>query len=1116
MTQLGRPTTTIGEFLDRTNIQFSDPGAGQRFCGWLDGIQGIGLLEPLVEIVAVCEEVWRMPRHQHFTRHGILHSSNMTEKITSWLHANQFELTPCEAFVLFGGIYLHDVGMQCTHRQLQHDQDIDPTAKQLTAPDYDYLEEIRQQHRQLSAAMIRDACLLPEQRSYPQFFLSCSAYPHEAEAMALLAMHHGGPLSEVAEEIRTNLSYTGTAHPIRLLLLIELIRIGDALDADYRRVNTEFIAKQSFTDLPAKERFHLLKHHYVANIHCVGSGEFHLTYRLPADDEELYADVRRCVECHLRQHQQECGSYLNEEHIAFRDITHNPQPLIGVETYPLADDVRAMFRTEGRDNDMPPPPRGKAEVTVAGPLPPVWMIPFWRNPYFTGRDEELIRLTEHFTTNHAPYVLHGLGGIGKSQLAAEYAWQHAGEYDTVLWVNAESDEALFSNLAALTSPVALRLPEASERDVNLQYAAVLKWLHTHQRWLLIADNADTPEVVAAINRRLPATLPGHLLITSRRDDWPMRFTHRQLSLFTKEDAADFLLRRTADGEGHPLGTLAEAEAVAEELGCLALALEQAAAYIKRRRISLTDYLRRLHDTPVKVLQDVVSGGTEYPRSVMQTWQITEEKLSPAARILLRLLAFLAPADIPRTLVTHLTDDLQAALAVGDPTSVEMDADQLEAALVELAEYSLITLTPDSVHCHRLLQLVLRYTLTAEERDEWTGITLRLVNTHVGFDSDDVSAWPQWEAIRPHLEHIIAAADAAGIADPTTRLMNNFAQYLDYRAHFHAAEPLMRRALAIDEQAFGPDHHKVAIRLNNLAQLLKATNRLTEAEPLMRRALAIDEQTFEPDHPEVATDLGNLANLLQDTNRLVEAEPLMRRALAIGEQALGQDHPKVAIHLNNLALLLKATNRLTEAEPLMRQALAIDEQAFGPDHPKVAIRLNNLAQLLKATNRLTEAEPLMRRALTIDEQAFGPDHPKVAIGLNNLAQLLQATNRLTEAEPLMRRALAIDEQAFGPDHPEVATDLSNLAILLHATNRLSEAEPLMRRALTIDEQAFGPDHPNVANRLNNLAILLHATNRRVWAKPLLRRALNILEQFTRETGHEHPELAQVRNNYQQCR
>ena len=712
-----------------------------------------------------------------------------------------------------------------------------------------------------------------------------------------------------------------------------------------------------------------------------------------------------------------------------------------------------------------------------GALPPVWMIPYRCNRYFTGRQQEIEFIAEYFracgsTSNNSPLVLHGLGGVGKSQLAAEYAWQHHDRYDAVLWVTAGSEDALTANLAALTRATALNLPEASERDVNVQCAAALRWLRDHPRCLLIVDNVDTQTAVSAVNKILPPDLPGHLLLTARRVGWPsVGFTTREIEVLTEEMAVDFLLLRT--GEQHATPDVAEeARRLAKELGYLPLALEQAAAYLQRHRLRLTDYLELLRRAPARPLAERTEGGTDYPYSVMQTWSITEPQLSHPARVLLRLISLLAPQDIPRALITQSGEALCSALTAFDASCAVSNEATWEDALVELADYSLLTLSPDALHCHRLLQRVLEIGLTPEEHRQWIELALRLVNDYVVFEPYDVLAFSQWEAIHPHAVRIAFAADKEGIVDPTSRLMNQLGQYLDYRAQYHAAEPLMRRALAIDEQSFGSDHPKVAIRLNNLATLLQATNRLTEAEPLMRRALAIDEQSF------------------------------------------GAEHPTVAIRLNNLATLLKATNRLVETEPLMRRALAIDEQSFGTEHPEVATDLNNLAQLLQATNRLTEAEPLMRRALAIDEQSFGTDHPAVARDLINLAQLMKATKRLTEAEPLMRRALEIDEQSFGTDHPAVATDLSNLALLLYATNRLAEAEPLMHRALAIDEQSFGTEHPNVARDLNNLALLLQDTNRLAEAKPLMRRAVEILKKFTRDTGHQHPYLSAVLENHRQ--
>ncbi len=300
-----------------------------------------------------------------------------------------------------------------------------------------------------------------------------------------------------------------------------------------------------------------------------------------------------------------------------------------------------------------------------------------------------------------------------------------------------------------------------------------------------------------------------------------------------------------------------------------------------------------------------------------------------------------------------------------------------------------------------------------------------------------------------------------ISDREERIMQRLriARVLYELARWKESEDQFRSALA--EATALANTKLAAMASNNLAMVLHDTNRSEEAEPLMRRALEIDEAAFGEHHPNVAIHLNNLATLLSDTNRAEEAEPLMRRALEIDEAAFGEHHPTVAIHLNNLSMLLRDTNRAEEAEPLIRRALEIDEAAFGEHHPTVAIRLNNLATLLCNTNRAEEAEPLIGRALEIDEAAFGEHHPTVAIRLNNLAILLYNTNRIEEAEPLLRRALEIDEAAFSDHHPTVAIDLNNLAALLLDSKRTAEAEPLLRRALEI-LAAFsvqtGHEHP----------------------------------------------------------
>ncbi len=366
-----------------------------------------------------------------------------------------------------------------------------------------------------------------------------------------------------------------------------------------------------------------------------------------------------------------------------------------------------------------------------------------------------------------------------------------------------------------------------------------------------------------------------------------------------------------------------------------------------------------------------------------------------------------------------------------------------------------------------------------------------------------------EAIPLAAEALAITEQALGPDHPyTAASLNNLALLYRSQGRYPEAEPLYQRALAIREQALGPDHPDTAQSLNNLAVLYESQGRYTEAESLYQHALAITEQALGPDHPLTALSLNNLALLYVSQGRYPEAEPLYQRALAIREQALGPDHPDTASSLNSLAGLYELQGRYPEAEPIFQRALTITEQALGPDHPSTATRLNNLAALYESQGRYPEAEPLFQRALAIREQALGPDHPDTALSLNNLALLYFSQGRYPEAEPLLQRALAITEQALGPDHPDTAQSLNNLAVLYFSQGRYPEAEPLYLRALAIREQALGPDHPSTASSLNNLAFLYESQGRYSEAEPLLQRALAIREQAL---GPDHPLTATSLNN-----
>jgi tetratricopeptide (TPR) repeat protein len=642
---------------------------------------------------------------------------------------------------------------------------------------------------------------------------------------------------------------------------------------------------------------------------------------------------------------------------------------------------------------------------------------------FKGREPFLDELRKGLTTSDGrAWVVHGLGGVGKTRAALEYAWRYAAEYTALLFVSASTPAELRAHLASLVGVLGTTAETAS---VDRQLAAVLRWLDAHPGWLLIVDNVDTEEAAAAVEGLLDQLRTGHVLITARIGNWSAGVEPLELDVLAPADAAAFLLERTRNRrKGADDAT--RAAAIAGELDGLALALEQAGAYIDKQRLSLAEYLQRWEARRPEVLGWHDPRLMKYPASVAVTWETTFTQLAEPERRLLEVLSWLVPEPIP--LFFFDAAALEAAVAGPRDTLLRRFRRWLNKqlqrataapreALAGLAGYSLARLTAsgEAVLVHRLVQEITRGRIPKGDRTARLQLALDAVNDLAPDEAQDVRTWAVWTPLAAHAAAVSRSADAAGLAEPTSRLMDLLASYWRTRGQFRAAEPLYRRALAIDEQSYGPDHPDVARDLNNLAELLQATNRLEGAEPLYHRALAIDEQSYGPDHPN-ATTLNNLAVLLRDTNRLEEAEPLLRRALAIAEQSLGPDHPNIAAALNNLAGLLRDTNRPGEAEPLYHHALAIWEQSYGPDHPNVASALNNLAGLLYATNRHSEAEPLLRRSVQVlieFQRRTGHEHPNFGVAVANYVALLQALGKTPEQIGQQLHELIRQPRSEGP-------------------------------------------------------------------------------------------------------
>lgn len=755
-------------------------------------------------------------------------------------------------------------------------------------------------------------------------------------------------------------------------------------------------------------------------------------------------------------------------------------------------------------------PDKKAQDRFSSPKPePCWNnVPFPQNPYFTGRKgllEHLHRILRAKKTVALSQAISGLGGIGKTAAAIEYAYRYGPEYEAVLWVNADS-ETLVSSFAALAA--VLNLPEQHERDQPLVVEAVKRWLREHSSWLLIFDNADDLELTF---NYLPGGTRGAVLLTTRAQATGSYIEKIDMEKMGRKDGIDFLLCRKYGGKAQLVSSAdrqerKEAGQIWEHMEGLPLALDQAASYLEGTRCTLSDYLDMFETHRKDLLKQWGGPPSEHPQSVAATWLMALKKMErdrPAAAQLLRFCAFLHPKDIPESMFVKGADTLGPVLQ-----RAATDTFAWNEAIAELLKYSLVKRDEKKMlTMHRLVQAVIRDDMTQEDARGWLEQVIRVVDA--AFPNSEPEAWPQCELLLPHMLLSAGYIEAFQIrSEEAGRLLSRMASYLQDRARYPDAEPLYSQALHIREHQLGPEHPQVAVVLNGLAELYRKQGKYELAEPLFLRALRIWERQSGPEPTEVAGALTGLGRLYYEQGKYEQAEPRYSQALSIREQQLGLEHPQVAIALKGLGELYRKQGRYTKAEPLFQRAIHIWEQQPGPESPDMADPLNNLAALFYEQGKYIEAGRLFQRALHIWEQRLGPDHPQVAIALNNLAWLYRQQGRYAEAETLYQQARSIWEHHLGPEHYQVAYPLSNLAELYLEMGRDTEAKPLFQRALLIFEQRLGSEHSQVAYPLNGLAELYRRQGNYEEAERLFQRALSIREQ---QLGPDHSQVAFPLNN-----
>ena len=673
----------------------------------------------------------------------------------------------------------------------------------------------------------------------------------------------------------------------------------------------------------------------------------------------------------------------------------------------------------------------------------LWTVPFIRNPFFTGRESLLTLLHERLSITRMAALtqaqaLYGLGGIGKTQTAAEYAFRYGDEYTHVLWMTAATHETLDADFAQLAQLLSLR--EKDELNQSQIVATVKRWLTANGGWLLIMDNADDLKIAREF---LPTRHKGYVLFTTRDQASGMIATSIEVEKLSVQDGVLLLLRwsKCLDA-GMPVAQAlpedrAAAERIVKEMDGLPLALVQAGAYVAETGCSLVNYLTLYESHHKELLARHSRLMLDYPETVATTWSLSfqqiEQKSSIAAD-LLRLCAFLAPDAIPEELL------LQYFAQFGDVPEAEAGSDQfkLNEALGVLLKFSLVR-REENTHVltiHRLVQIVLRDSMDQETQHAWAERTVQTVNaifpkTDFGIEEK------QHYFLQYYLPHVQVCAALISQyhlhSEEASQLLYQAGGFLYVHGFYQQSLDLHQQALSIRKQIFGLEHPSVADSFTSLAQLANDQRDFAQGEEFYQQALLIREKTLGLDDPDTIRSLNNLSISYRNQGKYELAEQLLQQALSISERTLGTEHLDTLYYVINLAKLYSEQQKYKLAEQLLQRTLTISTRILEPAHPLIAYNLNLLAKLSYEQKNYKKAEQLWKQSLAILEKALGSHHPACAEILNDLAELYSAQGFSRKAQTYCQRALSIAEKILGSEHPETITYREHLSKIVGQTN-----------------------------------------------------------------------------------
>jgi hypothetical protein len=625
-----------------------------------------------------------------------------------------------------------------------------------------------------------------------------------------------------------------------------------------------------------------------------------------------------------------------------------------------------------------------------------------------GREQLLTDL--HVRLSRAQGVgvvaLCGLGGVGKTTTASEYAYRHLADYEIVWLFHAEQATDLMAQFHELA-----QLLDAPENASPV--AAVHAALATRPgRWLLIFDNAKDH---AALRSWLPAIGTGHVLVTTQDGLWP-REQAMEVSTLDAGTAAEFLLNRTMSTD------VESAHAIAQQLGLLPLALEQAAAFVETTGRSLEEYRELLRTNHSELLKRSAPAAHAAPVATTLSLALAElEAASPGSLVLLRIAAFLAPEDIPFRLL--LPENLELPIAGpdarlrGQVRTLCTEPLALDDAVAGLRRLSLIGPPSQVFSVHRLVQAVARDQIAPDQQQAWRRVAASLIEAAVPADPELPASWPRCRLLLPH---------AALILDPLNGGMWFLTAALGRSGDFATARTWSQVLVRAHEDSLGPEHPVTLSARHNFASWTGRAGDAVAARDILQELLLIRERVLGAKHRSTLTTRHNLAYWTGRAGDAVAARDMFEELLPIRERVLGSAHPAILATRRNLADWTGRAGDAVTARDMLEKFLLVDERVLGAEHRSTLTTRYNFANWTGEAGDAVTARDMLEELLLVDERVLGAEHPNTLTTRQNFASWTGRAGDAVMARDMFEELLLVRERVLGAEHLDTLATRHNLA------------------------------------------------------------------------------------------